>query len=323
MCKFDITIAGELNLDLVLYGLPEILPLEHEMLASGFQLTLGSSSAILAHNLAVLGRKVGFISLIGRDEIGMIALDRLRECGVDVSRVRHAESSTGTGVTVLLHHGSERRILTYPGTMAEMSIDDLDIDYLSHSRHFHLSSLFLHKALIADIPDLLRELKGRGLTLSLDTNDDPDDIWGGVLPQILPLIDILFPNERELLRIACESSMESALKMLSSVVPMIVVKRGPQGCLLQIGQDRFAIPAIQVTPVDSIGAGDSFNSGFLAAWLGGKSAADAARAGNIAGALSVLRPGGTEAFRDRALSADFFSRHGAPVEVIQEWRLRA
>jgi len=321
MCRFDITIAGELNLDLVLYGLPETLPLEHEMLASGFQLTLGSSSAILAHNLAALGRKVGFISLIGHDEIGAIALERLRESGVDVSCVRHADSSSGTGVTVLLHHGAERRILTYPGTMAEMSIHDLDIEYLADSRHFHLSSLFLHKALIPDIPDLLRELKRRGLTLSLDTNDDPNDIWAGVLPQILPLIDILFPNERELLRIARQDSMESALKVLSSVVPMIAVKRGPRGCLLQIGSDQFAIPAIRVAPVDSVGAGDSFNSGFLATWLEGESPADAARMGNIAGALSVLRPGGTEAFRDRKLIGDFLGRHGVKAEMFQQHSL--
>ena len=61
MADFDITIAGEVNLDLILYGLDEAIPLNREILASNFEMTLGSSSAILAHNLAVLGRRVGFV----------------------------------------------------------------------------------------------------------------------------------------------------------------------------------------------------------------------------------------------------------------------
>src|SRR5882757_6960272 len=138
---FDVTIAGEINLDLILYGLPENMPVERELLARDFQVTLGSSSAITAHNLAALGIKAGFITRVGRDPLGAIAMDRLSEAGVDLSRITH--SGTSTGVTILLHHGNNRHILTYPGTMFEMSAEDLDLDYLASSRHFHLSSLFL------------------------------------------------------------------------------------------------------------------------------------------------------------------------------------
>src|ERR1700722_3817605 len=130
MKSFDITIAGDINLDLILYGLPQVMPLERELLGTDFQITLGSSSAILAHNLAVLGTHVGFVTLVGEDPLGKIALERLGESGTDLSRVRVAKDGTATGVTLVLPHGTPRHILTYPGTMADMRLSDLDLDYL-------------------------------------------------------------------------------------------------------------------------------------------------------------------------------------------------
>src|SRR5271154_738810 len=224
--RFDITIAGEINLDLILYGLPRELPVERELLATDFAVTLGSSSAILAHNMAAIGASVGFVTCVGSDALGQLALDRLAESGTDLSRVLRSPSSLGTGVTVLLPHGPVRRILTYPGTMAELTCPNLDIAYLASGRHFHLSSLFLQTGLHQGLPALLAELRSRGLTVSLDTNDDPADQWGGVLDEVLPLVDILMPNEDELLRIARASSIEEALAKVGAVVSLIVVKRG-------------------------------------------------------------------------------------------------
>jgi len=185
MPRFDVTIAGELNLDLILYGLPDQLPPERELLADRMMLTLGSSSAIAAHNLAALGSKVGFQSLIGDDSLGKIALERLAEGGVDVSKVRRTHGPTTTGITIILPRTGWRNILTYAGTIAELSLRDLDFDYLSDSRHFHLSSLYLQQALQPDVGELFRRLKAAGLTISLDTNDDPQDLWGGGVKDLL------------------------------------------------------------------------------------------------------------------------------------------
>ena len=157
--RFDVTIAGEINLDLILYGLPEQMPVERELLATGFQVTLGSSSAIVAHNLASLGLKVGFVTRVGPDELGKLALERLAESGVDLSEVQFSAGTLGTGVTVLLPHAKERHILTYLGTMAEMTADDLPMEYLTSSRHFHLSSLYLQRALQPGLAALLRQLR--------------------------------------------------------------------------------------------------------------------------------------------------------------------
>src|SRR5947199_4073758 len=127
MPRFDVTIAGELNLDLILYGLPEQLQPERELLADRMMLTLGASSAIVAHNLSALGSRVGFQSRIGDDPLGRIALERLQEGKVDVSRVRVIQGATTTGLTVILHHAEWRNILTYAGTIAELTWDDLDL----------------------------------------------------------------------------------------------------------------------------------------------------------------------------------------------------
>lgn len=311
MKTFDVTIAGEINLDLILYGLPREMPVERELLATGFQPTLGSSSAILAHNLAVLGSRVGFVTCSGDDDLGRMALAKLSASGVDLSRAL-THNSIATGVTVLLPHDHIRHILTYPGTIAALKFGDLDLDYLASSRHFHLSSLYLQTALAPDLPQLFRKMKSAGLTISLDTNDDPADQWGPPLDDLLPYIDVFLPNESELLRMTKTGALDQALALLSPKVPCIAVKRGRFGSVVKTPDCLISAPPVAVNPVDTVGAGDSFNAGFLFAWLLGLTPQECARAGNITGALSTLRPGGTEAFRDSALVSAFLSEHNFP-----------
>jgi sugar/nucleoside kinase (ribokinase family) len=300
MPRFDVTIAGELNLDLILYGLPEQLLPERELLADSMILTLGSSSAIVAHNLAALGSRVGFQSRIGDDPLGQIALKRLQEAGADVSLVRSVPGATTTGLTVILHHEAWRNILTYAGTIAETSWEDLDLDYLADSRHFHLSSYYLQRALRPRVGELFRHLKSKGLTISLDTNDDPDDRWQGNLQEVLHHVDLFLPNEREACKVARTEDLEAAIHKLATLVPLVVVKLGRKGALAQRRNERFVAPPQDVVAVDTVGAGDSFDAGFLHEYLRGADLQTCLARGNLAGALSTTRPGGTEAFRDRA-----------------------
>jgi sugar/nucleoside kinase (ribokinase family) len=297
MPRFDVTIAGELNLDLILYGLPEQLVPERELLADGMMLTLGSSSAIVAHNLAALGSRVGFQSRIGDDPLGQIALDRLRQSGVDISGVCSVPSSTTTGLTVILHHGTWRNILTYAGTIAETCWHDLDLQALADSRHFHLSSYYLQRGLRPRTGELFQMLKSKGLTISLDTNDDPDDQWDGVR-EVLRFVDVFLPNEREACKVAGTEDLEAAIDALSKLVPLLVVKLGRKGSLAQRGAQRFHGPAQEVVAVDTVGAGDSFDAGFLHEFVRGADLPTCLASGNLAGALSTTRAGGTEAFRD-------------------------
>jgi sugar/nucleoside kinase (ribokinase family) len=315
MPRFDVTIAGELNLDLILYGLPDPLPSEREVLADRMELTLGSSSAIVAHNLAALGSSVGFQSRIGDDPLGEIALHRLGHAGVDVSLVRRKPGPVKSGLTVLLQHQDGRNILTYPGTILELNIGDLDLGYLSNARHFHLSSFYLQTGLRPSVAELFRKLKAAGLTISLDTNDDPEDRWQSGLRDVLPYVDVLLPNAREACRIAGTDDLESAIAQLAELVPTVVVKIGREGAIAVRGKEKFRSPALHVTTVDPVGAGDSFNAGFLHQYLRGANLPACLAFGNVAGALSTTRPGGTEAFRDREYRNAFFREHARDIPV--------
>jgi len=309
MPRFDVTIAGELNMDLILYGVPEELPRERELLAERMMLTLGGSSAILAHNLAALGSRVGFQARIGDDDLGQLALQPLRQSGVDVSRVHRTQGAVKTGITVILQRDGWRNMVTYSGTIADLQYEDLDFDYLTDSRHFHVSSFYLQRALRPRLPELFRRVKDAGLTTSLDTNDDPDDGWEGGLQEALRYVDIFMPNEREAQKAAGAGDLETAIQKLAAIVPVVVVKLGREGSMAQREKERFVSRAVTVEAVDAVGAGDSFDAGFLREYLRGGDLLACLAAGNLAGAFSTTRPGGTEAFRDAAYRQAFFSEH--------------
>ena len=309
---FDLVIAGELNLDLILFGLPLVMETERDLLGTGFVSTLGSSSAIVAHNAALLGLRVRFATLVGDDDFGRLALDRLKQSGVNTTDAI-VDPSTTTGVTILLPHGAVRHSLTYLGSIAALTVEHLNRAHLAQARHFHLSSLYLQTGLHAGIVDLLRYLKSAGLSISLDSNDDPANLWGYPLYEVLPFVDVFLPNESEICRMAGGRELDEAIQQFADKVPTIVVKRGRNGC--RIMQDgRIAdYSGVTVNPVDTIGAGDSFDAGFLCAYLKGMDMATCARAGNISGALSTLSAGGTEAFRNRSLRESFLREHGFPL----------
>jgi sugar/nucleoside kinase (ribokinase family) len=305
--QFDLSVVGELNLDLVLYGLPEELEFDREHLATDLRLTLGSSSGIFAHNFALLGNRVGFSSAVGGDPLGDLCLALLAESGADVSRVRHF-ADRQTGITVILPHPQKRYILTYPGVMAEMRFEDLDLDHIFGAHHLHLSSYFLQRALRPRVPELFRLAKQAGLTTSLDTNDDPEGRWESDVLDAIKFADVLLPNEYEACRLAgCENPIAAAEK-LSAKVPFLVIKRGEKGVLACKGGDLLEAAAPKVETVDTIGAGDSFDAGFLHEFIRGAKLEDCLRYGNLAGALSTTRQGGTEAFRDTAHRTAFLNR---------------
>lgn len=310
MATLGVSVIGELNLDVILSGLPRELTLEREHLASDLRITLGSSSAIFAHNLCSLGNKVGFSSLIGGDPLGEICLKRLEEIGVDVSRVRK-DSSRLTGLTIILPQGKQRYILTYPGTMFAMSGTDLNLEYIFGGKHLHVASYYLQKGLQASLPEIFRKAKEAGLTTSLDTNDDPEDRWGSQIQEVLRHTDVLLPNEREACKLAGVDDAERAAEWLAEKVRIVVVKRGSKGALARAGRERFVATPPAVEVADHVGAGDSFDAGFIHQFIRGKSIEECLAFANIVGALSVTRPGGTEAFRDAQHRESFLRAHHA------------
>ena len=309
MQKFDITLAGEANIDLLLYGLPENLPVERELIADRMTMVLGGSPAITAHNLAALGSRVGFITAFSRDSFSSMCFEELSTAGVDLSRSVRLDGNANTGISILLQHQGSRRTLTYLGSTARLRFEDLDLGYLTSARHFHLSSYFLQSALRADIPRLLAHCKGAGLTTSLDPNDDPSGEWDESFLEVLESVDILMPNEREACRMIDEEDPEIAIRRLAELVPSLVVKRGGHGAVACHGAARWQSPIVDVIPVDAVGAGDSFNAGFLHGYLQGWPMERCLHFGNLTGGFSTTALGGTEAFRNRPSLQSFLSLH--------------
>lgn len=295
--RFDVTLVGDTNLDLLMYGLPEELPCERELLASGMTMRVGGSGAITAHNLAALGNRVGFVTIAPGDEFGRLCHAELQRAGVDLSRSVPV-FDVRTGLTIHLQHRELRHMFTYAGATFQLRFAHLDLAYLSDACHFHMSSYYLQRALTPHIPELFRKLKSAGLSISLDPNDDPAETWDRSILDSLQYVDVLMPNEREACLLAAESNVDRAIAVLLERVPLVVVKRGSRGASAH-GRDReWHRPAEKTDVVDAVGAGDSFNAGFLHGWIRDWPVERALELGNRAGALSTKRSGGTAAFCD-------------------------
>jgi sugar/nucleoside kinase (ribokinase family) len=306
----EVCVIGEINPDLILYGVPEPLEPEHETLIDGFRLTLGSSSAIFAHNLSALGTTAGMVSKTGADHFGKICREWLESAGVDLSQVSIDTSGTPTGITVIQAKPGQRYILTYPGTMFEIRRADLNLDYIFSARHLHVASYFLQKSLRPHFVDLFRQAKARGLSTSLDTNDDPADKWDG-LQEVLPFVDILFPNEREAKKLAATDDLDRAIAKLAQVCRIVAVKRGAHGAIARSGANEWRHDGVSVKSIDAVGAGDSFDAGYVHRYLQGAAPPECLAYASVAGAFSTTCEGGTEAFKDRRRLEEFFRAHVA------------
>ena len=193
--------------------------------------------------------------------------------------------------------------------MYEFREKDLDFDYIFSAKHLHVCSYFLQKGLRPSWVSILRRAKEAGLTTSLDTNDDPEDCWSDDVRSLLKHVDILLPNEREACKLARTDDFEHAADILAEKVPVLVIKRGAQGAVARVGKDKFVALPPDVQMVDPVGAGDSFDAGFLHQFIRGARIEDCLKYGNLAGALNVTKVGGTEAFRNSQHRTEFLARH--------------
>jgi sugar/nucleoside kinase (ribokinase family) len=311
--RFEVTLAGDTALDVLMYGLPDELPPERELLADGIAVRLGGSGAITAHNLAALGNSVGFITTVSGDEFARVCQSELQQIGVDLSRCVPTPQKQ-TGVTVHLQHQRLRHMLTYAGAASHLSYADLDLDYLADSRHFHMSSYYLQRGLTAQIPELFARLKQAGVTLSLDPNDDPEQRWDRSILEAIRFVDILMPNEREACLMSGEADLDRAIAVLRELVPLLVIKRGARGASAFMSAQSWDAPAGEIQVVDAVGAGDSFNAGFLHGWIRGWPIEKALAFGNRTGAWSASASGGTSAFRDGSALREHFSDWATGLE---------
>ncbi|MCA1900447.1 MAG: carbohydrate kinase family protein [Chloroflexi bacterium] len=293
MKPFDILVAGEINPDLILTG--DVMPEfgQVEKLVDSASLTIGSSSVIFACGAARLGLKTAFIGICGDDVFGRFMLDEMQKRGVDVSRVILRRDGQ-TGLSVILNRGVDRAILTHPGLMTELQASDIPDSLLIQARHLHVASYFLQTKLQPDLPALFQRVRSLGLTASLDTNYDPSEQWRG-FDDLLAVTDVFLPNEAEAKSLTAAENIEEAANRLQVRAETTAIKLGKDGALGISKGQKIHIESIPVNVVDTVGAGDSFDAGFIYGYLNGWGLEKSLRLACVCGALSTQAAGGAAA----------------------------
>jgi len=285
-------VIGELNVDIVATGLRSTPEMGTEILAAGCELTLGSASAIFAAGIAKLGHNVTFVSQVGRDYFGDFCIRTLRQLGVSTRRVAR-KADEKTGITIALSGNHDRALVTHSGAVATLTSDAIDETLMKRHDHLHLTSYYLQKALQPSFADIFQRAKALGLTTSFDPNSDPTNRWSRSIDGVLRHTDVLFVNEREASQLTRTSKAKVALQALATKVQCAVIKRGPRGAMAIHDGAMAAHSGFEVTALDTTGAGDSFDAGFLAAYLRQAPLTECLRSGNACGALSATCVGGT------------------------------
>ncbi len=314
MKHFDVVVVGELNADLILQDLQGFPEMGKEKLARGMTLTMGSASAILASNIARLGLRVGFLGKLGDDDLGRVVLDGLKSRRVDCSGIA-VDPKVKTGLTVVMSFPHDYAMLTHMGAMESFALSDVNFDYVKRAKHLHLSSVYLQPGLRPGCAKLFEKAKEMGLSTSMDPGWDPSEEWGKDVYEILKHTDVFLPNEREAVAIAGASSVEGALDALGDVVPFVVVTLGSQGAVCRSRGKILRMGVFGVEPVDTTGAGDSFNAGFLHQWLSGGDVRKCMLWGSACGAIATTKPGGSTASPTLAELEEFLRSHPEPAAI--------
>ena len=289
---YDVLTIGELNCDLIMTGLKELPQLNREIMGDSFRQVLGSSTAICAAGLSALDLRVGFHGAIGDDDGGRFARAALADTGVDVQHCI-VDKTVNTGVTIALNTQGDRALVTYLGAIETFCFEQIDLSLLSQARHIHVGSFFLQHALRPGLAELFRLARAAGVTTSLDAGWDDTGEWDGGLMDVLRHTTIFLPNETEALHATKAKTPEEAAKLLPAEI--CVVKCGADGAMAYRDGQLYTGKPFKVTPVDTTGAGDSFNAGFIYGFLNGFSMEDCLTYGNACGAISVTKIGGASA----------------------------
>jgi sugar/nucleoside kinase (ribokinase family) len=289
----SVLVVGEINPDVILQGYHAFPAAGKEVLVDDFVMTLGSASAICAMGLARLGDAVSFVGKVGDDPWGAFCLDAMSAAGIDVGRVIR-DPALKTGVTVSITSPRDRALVSFIGAIGALRGADVPDAALALARHLHVSSYFLQEGLRPGVRALFTRARAAGLTTSLDPGFDPSERWDRDLLDTLAEVDLFFPNEVELRGITGVEPIPDALRKLAGGRARTVAKLGAQGAATLADDGRvLSAPSLAMDAVDTTGAGDSFNAGFLHAWLAGRPLEECLRWGVACGSLSTRGLGGT------------------------------
>jgi ribokinase len=290
----DVGLVADMCVDLIVRGNVRPRFQQVEQLVTDYELEIGGSANVFACQMAKLGLRTKVIGKVGKDTFGAHLFQILVQEGVDTSAIKiEPDLKTGLGVTLVEPH--DRAILTFIGSIDSVTAADLPLNPGEFCSHWHVASYFLLTHLWEVWPKFFRKAQRQGVTTSLDPNWDPSEKWAG-LDALLGHVDVFLPNEVEILAIAGETDLLTAARRIARLGPIVVVKRGADGALAVTGNEVVELTRADIQPVtgiiDSVGAGDNFDAGFLYSWIKGHAFIDSLRNGHRCASSSLTHLGG-------------------------------
>lgn len=287
---FDIVIPGHYFCDVIFTHMRDFPMLGSEIYSDGVKVVAGGGALNTATGLRRLGVNVGWIGVLGTDFFSRYVKTYIQQEKLDTSLVQELDAPLER-VTVALSYPNDRAFITYAQKPPDIIALVKTALEKATFKHLHFPSLTVHK----EMPDLLKVCKARGIRVSMDCQHRKETLEMPLVKAILSLVDIFMPNATEAQRITGEHELNAAIDRLSKITTSVVVKNGADGVIGHFGNLRFHAGAFEVTPLDTTGAGDSFNAGFLAAYLQNLPIETCLRWGNYCGAQSTLGYGASNA----------------------------
>ena len=300
MPQSQVVVIGDANVDMVI-RLPDRGLSSPDMTDSEPQLHGGGSAANVAVALSRLGLDVSFIGTVGDDGYGRWVRDDLDHEGIDTKGLCTVPDAFTPMVMALIEHDGERLVVIWPpegGAHLSLQEDQINQGMIRSTAWLHTSGICFRaspaRETILHTMELARQT---GLTVSIDLNLRME-VWGMdsetrmIFERAIELSDVVFGNaEEEIMPISGGNTIEAAMRNLSAGVRTVIARQGDKGAMVTTPQESFHALAFPTIVVDTLGAGDAFDAGFIAARLAQLNLREAVRWGNAAAALKIGQVG--------------------------------
>lgn len=306
--KWDVYVYGDVNIDIIIPNVSHFPAPGQEDEVPVMETFVGGGAALFALGIGKLGLKPVFQGEAGNDCYGGFIRQTFKEGNVDDSLLK-TDGPMKTGISLSFTNEKDRSFLTFRGTNEKLCIEEVDLVQVKQAAHIHVTG-YAGEANHDSYLKFLKEVKAQTqATVSFDVGWDPTGKWNPEIYLLFPYIDVLFMNQTEAANYSRKEDAGEAAKDFAAHCKLAVIKMGRRGSLAARGNNLYRASSYPVNAVDTTGAGDSFNAGFIYGFLRGKSLEECLKCGNGCGALSVTALGGNTGFPDEKRLSDFIASH--------------
>ena len=301
--RFDVIVVGDANIDLIVEGCNSLPLLGEEIRVKNISTNIGGGAALCAMGLSKLGMKTAFCGVMANDLYGSFIMNEFEKNNVEVYCVKHSKMNS-TGITIAVFGENDRSFITFDGANSEFDLCKVDLETVSLARHIHLTG-YRGNANHKKFMEFIYKLKQVDVTISTDVGWDDTGEWFSGIFELISHVDVFFINEIEALNYTKCKDIKESLNTIAKYCKNVAIKMGAKGAIGRRGDETAYEEALSVEVVDTTGAGDSFNAGYVYGFLKGEKLRKCLIYGNACGALSVTKQGGNTGFPDEIMLENF------------------